>query len=374
MHTTLQANRGHLIPTLIALVLMAISAGATSVRVKDVAVVSGARDNQLSGIGLVVGLAGDGDKNPVFTIQSIANMLQNYGINVPAATVQSKNVAIVMVTADIPAFIKPGTRLDINVASFGDARSLQGGVLLQCPLKGADGGVYAVAQGPLSIGGFIGGVSGAGGATTQKNHPTVGQIVGGALVEREIPTTILQGNSMDFHLRQPDFTTAVRMASAINEVFTNSSLALDSTTVRVQLPPGVEQIPIDFLSRVEAVRFIPDTPARIIINERTGTIVANARIQVSRCAISHGNLTINISSALNVSQPNAFGDGGTAVTPQTRTEVIEGTGRLIPIQQSPTVEEVAQSLNMLGVTPRDMVSIFQAMKQAGALHAEIILR
>lgn len=350
------------------------SAPGAMVRVKDVAVVAGARDNQLSGIGLVTGLAGDGDKNPVFTVQAVANMLQRYGINVPAATVQSKNVAVVMVTANIPAFIKSGTRLDVTVSSLGDARSLQGGVLLQCPLMGADREVYAVAQGPLSVGGFIGGVSGAGGATTQKNHPTVGQIIGGALVEKEIPTEIIHGNHLDLLLRQPDFTTAVRMAEAINQVFTNSTLAIDSTTIRVQLPAGVESVPIDFLARVEAVRFIPDTPARIIINERTGTIVANARIQVSRCAISHGNLTINIASSLNTSQPNAFGNGQTAITPQTRTEVIEGSGRLIPIQQAPTVEEVASSLNMLGVTPRDMISIFQAMKQAGALHAELVLQ
>jgi len=358
----------------LALFFLALAADAATVRIKDVAVVSGNRDNQLSGIGLVSGLAGDGDKNPVYSVQAVANMLLRYGINVPAATVQSKNVAVVMITTDIPAFVKPGMRLDVTVSSLGDARSLQGGVLLQTPLIGADGEVYAVAQGPLSIGGFIGGVSGAGGATSQKNHPTVGQVIRGAIVEREIPHEVVQGNHVDFLLRQADFTTAVRMAEAVNTVFTNSALAIDSTTVRVLIPPGVEAVPIDFISRVESIRFIPDTPARIIINERTGTIVANARIQVSRCAISHGNLTINIASSLNTSQPNGFSGGQTAVTQQTRTEVIEGSGRLIPIQQAPTVEEVASSLNLLGVTPRDMISIFQAMKQAGALHAELVLK
>jgi flagellar P-ring protein FlgI len=344
------------------------------VRVKDVAVISGARENQLSGLGLVYGLAGDGDKNTIYSIQAVANLLQRYGINVPAATVQSKNVAVVMVTADIPAFIKSGMRLDVTVASLGDARSLQGGILSQTPLVGADGEVYAVAQGALSVGGFVGGVSGAGGATTQKNHPTVGQVIRGAIVEKEIFNSVVQGNHVDFLLRQPDFTTAVRMSEAINQVFSNSALAMDSTMVRVLIPPAGTVIPIDFISRVELVEFVPDNPARIIINERTGTIVANSRIQISRCAISHGNLTINIDSSFDVSQPNAFGGGQTAVTPQTTTEVIEGNGRLIPIQQAPTVEEVASSLNMLGVTPRDMISIFQAMKQAGALHADLILK
>jgi flagellar P-ring protein precursor FlgI len=360
-----------------ALLLLAVSvapAFGALVRIKDVSTIAGVRDIQLFGLGLVTGLAWDGDKNPVYTVQAVANMLLRAGINVPAATILSKNVAAVTVTANIPAFVKPGTRLDVTVASLGDARSLQGGVLMQCPLAGADGNVYAVAQGPLSIGGFVGGVGGPGGATTQKNHPTVGQMVGGALVEREIPTEILHGGFIEWLVREPDFTTTVRMAQAINEVFTNSALAIDSTTVRVAVPPGVQSIPIDFIARVEAVRFVPDTPARIIITERTGTIVANAHIQVSRCAISHGNLTINISSSLNVSQPNALAGGATAVTPQTRTEVIEGTGRLIPITQSPTVEDVAQSLNMLGVTPRDMISIFQAMKQAGALHAELLIK
>src|ERR1041384_3402205 len=219
-------------------------------RVKDLAMLAGARDNQLVGYGLVGGLAGDGDKNLVFTIQSIANMLQRFGMNVPSATLQSKNVAAVMVTADIPAFAKPGTRLDVTVSAIGDAKSLQGGVLLQTPLLGADGKVYAVAQGALAVGGFIGGTGGAGGATVQKNHPTVAQISGGALVEKEIPTEIVRDGHVQLLLREPDFTSASRMAEAINQVFPGSAQAVDSTSVRVGVPEGHAQAPVDFIARV----------------------------------------------------------------------------------------------------------------------------
>ena len=348
---------------------------AMGVRVRDLAMVAGARDNQLAGYGLVVGLAGDGDKNPVYTIQTVANMLQRYGVTVPAATLVSKNVAVVMVTADIPAFMKPGTRLDVTVSSIGDAKSLQGGVLLQTPLLGADGKVYAVAQGATSIGGFAAGAEGGGGATVQKNHPTVGQIINGALVEREIPVTVVRNNYIELLLREPDFTSASRLAAALNEKFPNSSLALDSTTVRVQLPEGLEDSPVDFIARLEQIEVTPDTPARIIINERTGTIVATSHIQISNCAVSHGNLTITIASTLDVSQPNAFSQtGDTVVTPRTDTKVSEGRASLIALPELPTVEKVASALNALGVTPRDMMAIFQAMKQAGALQAELLIR
>src|SRR5438105_3876436 len=202
------------------LILSAFGLRAAGVRVRDVAMVAGARDNQLIGYGLVAGLAGEGDKDPVYTKQTIANLLQRYGINVPATTLSAKNVAVVMVTADIPAFLKPGERLDVQVASMGDAKTLQGGVLLQTPLLGADNKVYAVAQGPVSIGGFTAGTGGGGGASVTKNHPTTAQIVGGALVEREIPTTIVRDHTLQLLLRDPGFTSAARLESAINEVFT----------------------------------------------------------------------------------------------------------------------------------------------------------
>ncbi len=354
--------------------LMLIDLSAAT-RVKDIAFIRGARENQLSGMGLVVGLAGDGDKNPSYTIQAVANTLQKYGITVPPTTLAAKNVALVMVTADIPAFVKPGARLDVNVASMGDAASLQGGILLQTPLTGADDQVYAVAQGALSVGGFIGGIGGPGGATSQKNHPTVAQIVAGALVENEIPSTIVRGNRIELLLREPDFTSAARLATAINEYFENSALPIDSTTISVEIPQGLETLPVAFISRIEHIEVSPDTPARIVINERTGTIVANSRIKISNCAIAHGNLTINIASSLRASQPGPFAEAGeTVVLPQTETEIHEEPARLIPVPESPTVEMVAESLNALGVTPRDMMAIFQSMKQAGALHAELIIR
>jgi len=337
--------------------------------------VAGARDNQLVGYGLVAGLAGQGDKDPVYTQQTIANLLRRYGINVPPTTLSAKNVAVVMVTADIPAFMKPGERLDVQVASMGDAQTLQGGVLLQTPLLGADNKVYAVAQGPVSIGGFTAGNGGGGGASVTKNHPTTAQIVGGALVEREIPTAIVTDHVVQLLLKDPDFTTASRLEGAINNVFTNSAHAMDSTTVQVRIPDGAEGMPVDFIAHLEAIELMPDSPARIIINERTGTIVATARIQISSCAVAHGNITINIASTLDVSQPAPLSSGGqTVVTPRTTTQVSENKSSLVALPELPTIEKVASALNNLGVTPRDMMAIFQAMKQAGALQAELILR
>jgi flagellar P-ring protein precursor FlgI len=348
---------------------------ALGVRVKDMVMVAGSRDNQLVGYGLVTGLAGDGDKNPTYTVQSVANMLLRFGVNVPSSTIQAKNVAVVMVTADIPAFLKPGGRLDVTVSSLGDAKSLQGGVLLQTPLLGADGKVYAVAQGAVSIGGFSAGTEGGGGATVQKNHPTTGQIIGGALVEQEIPATIVRNNFVELLLREPDFTSAARVAAAINEKFTNSASAVDSTSVRVKLPEGAESLPVEFIAHLQAIEVTPDAPARIIINERTGTIVATSRIKISTCAVSQGNLTITIASTLDVSQPSPFSQTGqTVVTPSTDTKVTETKAALVALPDLPTVEKVAAALGSLGVTPRDMMSIFQAMKQAGALQAELIIR
>jgi flagellar P-ring protein precursor FlgI len=362
-------------------VLMFLAVGslaihADGIRVRDLVMVSGARDNQLVGYGLVVGLAGDGDKDQIYTLQSIANMLRRYGINVPAATLSAKNVAVVMVTADIPAFAKNGSRIDVTVASMGDAKSLTGGVLLQTPLLGADNKVYAVAQGALVLGGFSAGTGGGGGASVQKNHPTTAQIVNGALVEHEIPTSIVRDNTVELLLRDPGFTSAALLATAINGIFTNSARAVDTTSVQVQMPPGSDADPVGFVARLENIEVTPDTPpARIIINERTGTIVATARIHISSCAVAYGNITINVASTLDVSQPTAFSQGGTTqVTPRTSTSVTENKSSLVTLPELPTVEKVAQALNTLGATPRDMMSIFQAMKQAGALQADLIVK
>jgi flagellar P-ring protein precursor FlgI len=341
-------------------------------RVKDLVMFAGARDNQLVGYGLVTGLANDGDKNPAYTVQTMANMMQRFGVTVPAAALNSKNVAAVMVVADIPAFAKNGTRLDINVSAMGDAKSLQGGVLLMTPLQGADGKVYALAQGPIAVGGFT---SGSGGTGVTKNHPTVAQITGGALVEKEIPADIVRENKVELLLRQPDITSAARIAAAINEVFTNSAAAVDLATVAVELPAAMNGTTVDFLARLEAIEVQPDVPARVIINERTGTIVATERVRISACAVSHGNLTITIASTPTVSQPNALSQTGTTTTTNTKDVNANETGsRLIPLQEMPSIEKVASGLNSIGVTPRDMMAIFQAMKQAGALQAELIIR
>jgi flagellar P-ring protein FlgI len=350
---------------------------ADDVRVGDLVTVGGARDNQLNGFGLVVGLAGDGDKDPIYTQQTIANMLQRYGINVQSIVTQisAKNVAVVIVTADIPAFAKPGSRIDVQVSSMGDAKSLQGGTLLQTPLLGADNKVYAVAQGSVTVGGFSVGTGGGGGASVTKNFPTVGQIIGGAIVEKEIPTSIVCNNTVELLLRDPDFITAALMADAINEAFTNSARALDSMSVQVRMPDGAQNDLVDFIARLEDVEMTPDVPARVIINERTGTIVATANIHISSCAVACGNITINISSTPIVSQPAPFSQGGrTAITSQTTTQVTESKASLVALPELPTVEKVAAALNSLGVTPRDMMAIFQAMKQAGALQADLIVR
>jgi flagellar P-ring protein FlgI len=359
---------------ILSLLALAPAYGAGS-RIKDLVMIAGARENQLNGWGLVVGLAGDGDKDPAYTVQAIANVLQRYGVTIPASTLSSKNISAVFVTAEIKPFLKSGSRIDVTVASMGDAKSLQGGVLLQTPLFGANNEVYAVAQGPLAVGGFSAGASGAGGANVQKNHPTVAQISGGALVEKEIPTKVVNNHHIELLLREGDFTSAARMAVAVNQVFPNAAQAVDATTVRVKVPDGMEENSVDFIARLEAIEVNPDTTARVIINERTGTIVATSKIKISSCAVSHGELTISIASNLEVSQPTPFSKGGTTVvTPRTDTKVTETKGSLIALEEMPTIEKVAAGLNAIGVTPRDMMAIFQAMKQAGALQAELIMR
>ncbi len=363
--------------TFIFLLAFVFNASSDGVRLRDLVMVAGARDNQLVGFGLVAGLAGDGDKDPIYTQQTIANMLQRYGVNVQPvlAQVSAKNVAVVMVTADIPAFIKQGARIDVQVASMGDAKSLQGGVLLQTPLLGADNKVYAVAQGPIAVGGFTVGTGGGGGASVTKNHPTVAQIIGGAIVEREIPAQIIRDDTVELLLREPSFISVALTADAINQVFTNSARAIDSTSVQIHMPESARNNPMDFIAALEDIEISPDTPARVIINERTGTIVATADVKISSCAVACGNITINIASTPEVSQPSPFSQTGrTVVTSRTTTDVTENKATLVPLPELPTVEKVAAALNALGVTPRDMMAIFQAMKQAGALQADLLIR
>jgi flagellar P-ring protein precursor FlgI len=346
-------------------------------RIKDLIDVEGARDNQLNGYGLVVGLAGTGDSKIDSTLQTIANALKNYGVNVPMDDIKSGNVAAVMVTAEIPPFVKPGTRIDVTISSIGDSKTLQGGVLLQVPLQGADKTVYAVAQGAIAVGGFLGGQGGPGGATVQKNHPTVATIPNGAIVEREIPTQIVSNGSMNLMLRDADFTSAARMAEAINRVFPNTAVARDSKTINVLLPQEYSNYEVNFLATIGSIEVEPDTAARVVINERTGVIVATSNVRVSKVAVSHGSLTISVASNLTASQPNGsfFGNsaGRTEVLNSTTTDVNEQKGSFKLVEEAPTIEKVATALNALGVSTRDMMSIFQTMKRAGALQAELVL-
>jgi flagellar P-ring protein precursor FlgI len=343
-------------------------------RLKDLTLVEGGRDNQIVGYGIVVGLAGDGDSNAATTLRSVANILQRYGLSVNPTDIKAKNAAAVMITADIGAFLKPGARIDVNVASMGDAKSLQGGVLLQTPLLGADGRVYAVAQGPIAIGGFLGGAGGPGGATVQKNHPTVGVISNGGIVEREIPSAFVRENQLRLLLHNPDFTSAARMADAINTRWPSSASAIDSATVSVTLPADYRGHDVAFISDLGVLEVVPDTLARIVINERTGTIVATSTVRLSQVAIALGSLTITVSSNIGVSQPNAFNNSGqTVAVPSTKTDVNEVRGGFTVLNEPPTIERLAAALNALGVSTREMMAIFQSLKRSGALQAELVI-
>lgn len=349
------------------------ASAARASRIKDITSIDGSRDNQLVGYGLVVGLAGDGDSNAIATLRAEANVLERYGLTVSPTDIKSKNIAAVMVTADIGPFLKSGMRIDVNVASMGDAKTLQGGVLLQTPLMGGDGRIYAVAQGPVAIGGFLGGTGGPGGATVQKNHPTTGVISNGAIVEREIPASFVHNHVVELLLDNPDFTTASRMADAINGRWPATATAIDAATVKVIEPPMYRGRDVAFVADLGGIDTRPDTMARVVINERTGTIVATSTVRLSQVAISHGSLTITITSNVGVSQPTLAPSGQTAAVTSTQTNVNEVKGGFSVLNDPPTIERLAAALNALGVSTRDMMAIFQSLKRAGALQAELVI-
>lgn len=347
-------------------------AAAGSARVKDLATIAGVRDNQLIGYGLVVGLDGTGDKGRTgFTQQTIANMLEGLGLSLSADAVKVKNVAAVIITATLPAYAQPGGRVDVVVSSLGDATDLKGGTLVQTPLRGADGDVYAVAQGPLSVGGFQ--AEGAGGTSVQRNHVTVGRIPGGAIVERDVPTSFMEAGNLQVMLREPDFTTASRMARAINATLgAPVAMAVNPGIVAVFNPDSTAN-PVEFVSRVEQVEVVPEEFARVVINERTGTIVAGSNVSLGEVAISHGNLDIEVSTKYDVSQPPPFSKGSTETNPDTEVKATEGKGNVIILNEAATIQDVARALNAVGASPRDIISIFQAIKAAGALRAELVI-
>ncbi len=346
--------------------------GLSASRIKDLTSIQGQRDNQLVGYGLVVGLAGDGDSQQAdYTVRTVANMLQRFGINLPPDDLRSKNVAAVIVTADIPAFGKPGSRLDVLVSSIGDADSLSGGVLLQTPLLGADDEVYAVAQGSVLVGGFSVGNEEA---SVQQNHPTVGKIPGGGIIEREIPTQVIQDGGLVFLLRDPDYASAVMMAETINQYFPGTASALSPQSVGVNIPSDYIGAETTFIASIEAIQVEPDVAARVVMNERTGTIVATADVKLSEVAVSHGNITVSVARTPVISQPGALSEvGQTVVQGITDVEVFESRGGFSRLEPAPTLRQLTDSLNILGVSPRDMMSILQALKRAGALHAELII-
>ncbi|WP_284335584.1 flagellar basal body P-ring protein FlgI [Comamonas sp. NoAH] len=364
----------------LALALLALGSGmlaspAHALRIKEVASVQGVRSNQLTGYGLVVGLDGTGDQTTQmpYTTQTLANYLQQMGITLPATAntnnLQLKNVAAVIVTADLPAFAQPGQHIDINVSSMGNAKSLKGGTLITTPLRGADGEIYALAQGNLVIGGA--GAS-QGGSKVQINHLSAGRIPLGAQVERAVPTPIHDGDTIKLGLNTTDFLTANQVVNAINNRHgMGTAMALDGRTVEVQAPqhPGAR---VSFIADIQELNLPTNKPsAKVVINARTGSIVMNQSVTLGPCAIAHGNLAITIDSTPVISQPGAFSQGQTVVAEKTNINVTQDAGKIVRVPASPQLADVVRSLNALGATPQDLLAILQAIKAAGALNAEL---
>ncbi|MEJ2529012.1 MAG: flagellar basal body P-ring protein FlgI [Gammaproteobacteria bacterium] len=344
-------------------------------RIKDIASIAGVRSNQLIGYGLVVGLNGSGDKvnSSPFTEQSLRSMLTQLGIVIPAGTkLNPKNVAAVTIHADLPAFAKPGQKIDVTVSSIGDAKSLRGGSLLMTPLKGADGKVYAIAQGDLIVGGLS--ASGADGSNITINIPSVGRIPNGASVERVVETPFSKNNFLVLNLHRSDFTTARRVVDSINlAIGPDAAKAVDATSIRVDSPLDPSQR-VSFVSLIENLEVNPgEAPARVVVNSRTGTVVISSEVRVSPAAVSHGSLTVTISENQQVSQPGAFSAGTTAVVPSTDVSVKEGGSRMFLFNTGVTLDEVVRAVNQVGASPSDLVAILEALKRAGSLRAELIV-
>ena len=348
-----------------------LGAGAES-RLKDIMSLLGVRSAPLVGYGLVVGLNKTGDKRQtIFSTQSLANMLSRLGVVVPAEQVKVENIAAVMVTSELGAYVRTGARLDVIASSIGDARSLQGGTLLPTPLRGPNGEVVALAQGPLSIGGFGGG---SGASSVVVNHLTVGRIPGGAIVEAAPDTPVPSNGTLTFALREPDFVTATRVVQAINtHLGSLVAKAIDPGSITVEVPPTFKQAVPELLAQIETLTIETDIVARVVINERTGTVVVGGNVKLTPAAVAHGNLSVRITTRFQASQPLPYSAGQTVVLPNEQVDVREGTSRLVTLSEGATLEAVASALNALGATPRDIIAIMQALKAAGALRAEIVI-
>jgi flagellar P-ring protein precursor FlgI len=340
-------------------------------RIKDVAAFEGVRDNQLVGYGLVVGLNGTGDRSQTFfSTQTLANILERSGITVAPDQMRVKNIAAVMVTANLPPFVRQGSRIDVTVSSIGDAQDIQGGVLIMTPLKAANTLVYATAQGQIVLGGFSAG-AGAGNKV-QLNHPTVGRIPNGALVEKEVGVDLTGKSRLNLVLHDSDFTTATRAVRAINElVGTSVAAAIDGRTVSIAIPASYSQRIVEFMAMVENARMDVDTRAKVIINEKTGTVILGREVRIMEVSIIHGGLSLQVGTLLNVSQPAPLSQGQTQVVPETTVSVKEDKGRSVTLREGASVEEVVKALNAIGAGPRDVIAILQAIKAEGALQAEL---
>lgn len=359
------------IPFLAATADVTPQAGA--IRLKELATIEGVRDNQLIGYGIVVGLAGTGDRRQtVFSAQSLTNLLERTaGVIVPPQAIRVTNTAAAMVTATLPPFARPGIKLDVTVSAIGDAGSLQGGILLITSLKGVDGQTYAVAQGPLAISGYV---SGALGTSKAMNHPTVGRVANGAMVERPAPAVLFQ-ERLRWQLRQSDFTTAVRIAGAINARFPDPdhpiASAENNSAVLVRIPNGYGSEPARFIAEMELLKVEADQVARVVVNERTGTIAFGKDVVLSPASVMHGALTVDIQTDFNVSQPEPFSRGSTQVVPQVNVAVREEKAKALTLPKGVTVEQLVKALGSIGATPRDVIAILQNLKAAGALAAEL---
>lgn len=348
--------------------LIALTPATSQTRLKDLVTIEGMRDNQLVGYGLVVGLAGTGDKRTtVFSTQSLANMLQRMGITVDPTAIRVNNTAAVVVTATLPAFARPGAHIDVTASAIGDAGNLQGGILVLTSLRGANGQVYATAQGPVVTGGFA---TGRAGSSQTVNHPTVGRVPNGATVERPAPS-VTPTQRIDLQLRQSDFTTAARIVQAINTKFPKSADAENSALIAVNVPAEYQHRSIDFIAELEKIPVEADQSSKVVINERTGTIVMGKDVHIKPTAILHGNLTVQIETSLVVSQPTPLSSGTTEVVPQTAITAKEEKARNIMLRQGATVEELVRALTTIGSTARDVIAILENLRAAGALDAEL---
>jgi flagellar P-ring protein precursor FlgI len=352
--------------------LAAVEDAAAATRLKELVALEGVRDNQLVGYGLVVGLAGTGDRRQtVFAAQSLANMLERMGVSVPSTAIRVNNTAGVIVTATLPGFAQPGARIDSTAAAIGDASNLQGGLLLITSLRGVDGQVYAVAQGPVVTGGFV---AGRGGTSSTVNHPTVGRIPEGAIIERAAPS-VMPAGQIRLQLRQADFTTASRVAQAVNKQFPGaegpSAKAESSALVSVEVPADYRDRPADFVAQLENLTVETDRAARVVVNERTGTIVMGKEVRIAPVAVMHGNLTVEIQTGYTVSQPPPMSSGTTQVVPQVGVAIKEEKARNLVLKEGATVEELARALSSIGATARDVIAILQSLRSAGALEAQL---